>query len=210
MERNLQLFSFELEVKAVHSSVSNVEDEVRDQIGRAFVAEDNRLFRLSSVGTEDGVTSLVVEVAGASAGDAESDLTQLLKRSFLPVVRGGRVDFSEPLQMIARAFKAGDIVCWTNDYGVKWRGRRVLRSDKPDKWGNRYYLEPNEAHWMYVREQNLAHETLSQVELQAVLPQDGSLRRHCELHPNYLRDISLLIQTRVGGVAARQDHSSRT
>jgi hypothetical protein len=105
------------------------------------------------------------------------------------------------MKMPEPAFKPGDIVCWTNEYGVKWHGRRILRLENPDEWGHRYYLEPHDAHWMYVREQNLSYESLSLAELQAVLAHDGSLRRRCGLHPNYMSDISLVIEARMAAVA---------
>lgn len=113
-------------------------------------------------------------------------------------------------EVVQAAFKPGDVVCWTNDNGVKWHGRRILRLDEPDQWDHRYYLEPHDAHWMYVREQNISHETLSHAQLQAVLRLDGSLRRYCELRPNYLSDISRVIEARVGEVTERQHPSAHT
>lgn len=52
-------------------------------------------------------------------------------------------------------YKVGDRVVWTNDYGVNWGVRTISAVDEPDKWGNRYYITPTDAPWMYVREKNL-------------------------------------------------------
>ena len=53
-------------------------------------------------------------------------------------------------------FKAGDLVTWVNDYGVKFPERRILRLDEENK-GNepRYFVEPNSAYWMSVHESKL-------------------------------------------------------
>lgn len=52
-------------------------------------------------------------------------------------------------------FKEGDFVIWTNEYGVDLGVRQVVQVDPPDKWSNRYYLEPTDTPWMYVREKQL-------------------------------------------------------
>jgi len=101
------------------------------------------------------------------------------------------MEFPKPL------FNPGEVVRWTNDYGVKWHARRILRLEEPDEWGQRYYLEPHEAPWMYVREKNLAHETMTLATLvEEVLPFDGSLNRHCKRFPDYLSEISQVIAAR--------------
>lgn len=53
-------------------------------------------------------------------------------------------------------FKIGDLVSWVNDSGVKFPERTVIGLDT--SWGGdepRYFLSPNEAHWMSVRESAL-------------------------------------------------------
>jgi len=95
-----------------------------------------------------------------------------------------------------RRFKVGDIVCWTNDNGVKWHARRIIGFDDPDKWGHRYYLEPTDAPWMYTREKNLALETLDGDVLERTLSHDYSLRKFCERHPHYLGDVVAFIAKR--------------
>ena len=102
----------------------------------------------------------------------------------------------EKQEMTGPGFTPGDVVCWTNDYGVKWHARRVVRVEAPDQWGHRYYLEPTDAPWMYVREKNLAHESLSRDEIERTLPHDGSLRRHCESSPEYLDEVVADISAR--------------
>lgn len=94
-------------------------------------------------------------------------------------------------------YQPGDVVCWTNDYGVKWHARTILSSDDSDKSGHRYYLEPHDAPWMSVREENLAHETLTIQALQDRLCHDGGLARHCYKHPDYLRGVSRVINARI-------------
>lgn len=103
-----------------------------------------------------------------------------------------------------RRFKVGDIVCWTNDNGVKWHARRIIGFDDPDKWGHRYYLEPTDAPWMYTREKNLALETLGGDALERTLSHDYSLRKFCGRHPHYLGDVAAFIAKR------RQLHLSET
>jgi hypothetical protein len=57
-------------------------------------------------------------------------------------------------------FKVGDIVTYTNDYGVAWRGRTITGIeyweglDEP-----RYFYEPHDAHWYSVPESSLTLET---------------------------------------------------
>lgn len=93
-------------------------------------------------------------------------------------------------QPVERRFKIGDIVCWTNDNGLKWHARRIIGLDDPDKWGHRYYLEPTDAPWMYTREKNLSLETLDRDTLEKTLPYDYSLRKFCERHPHYLSEVT--------------------
>ena len=52
-------------------------------------------------------------------------------------------------------FSVGDLVDYTNDYGVNWGVKTVERIEK-DKWGWQYYVTPTDTPWMYVREKNLA------------------------------------------------------
>lgn len=94
----------------------------------------------------------------------------------------------------APKFKAGDVVRWINDNGVHWPGRRIISMDEPDKWGHRYYVEPTDCPWMYVREKNLSYETLSLVELQAEVLYDSSLKRKLAVDPNYLSNIAKSIE----------------
>lgn len=63
---------------------------------------------------------------------------------------GDALPLSEP------KFKVGERVHWTNEQGVDLGVRTITEVLEPDKFGNRYYITPNEAHWMYVREKNLA------------------------------------------------------
>lgn len=93
----------------------------------------------------------------------------------------------------AFAFDIGDIVCWTNDYGLKFHGRRIVELDSNTESGLRYYLEPTDAPWMYVREERLVLEIMSLDQLRARLPYDGSLQRHCLRCPDYLSEISVAI-----------------
>lgn len=97
----------------------------------------------------------------------------------------------------APLFKVGEIVCFTNDYGVNWHGCRVLSIDEPDQWGHRYYLEPSDAPWMYKRENNLTHEVLTLDQLKVKVIYNGLLSRHCEKNPGYLEEISEAIQNRI-------------
>lgn len=94
-------------------------------------------------------------------------------------------------------FKVGDVVCWTNEYGVKWHGRRIIGAED-DVRGRCYFLEPNEAYWCPVRESNLVHETMSRAELEWFYHnQDGSsAHRWLESHPTFLDDISRAIEHR--------------
>lgn len=101
-------FLFEVDVTAVQSGVSDIEDEVRDQLGYAFVAEDARIFRLISVDARNGTTSVVVAVAGASEDAAQEDLTRLLSVSFVAVANGGRIDFSKPRKAAGIANSTGN------------------------------------------------------------------------------------------------------
>lgn len=52
-------------------------------------------------------------------------------------------------------YKVGDRVIWTNDYGVNWGVRTIKEVLEPDKWSNRYHIDPTDTPWMYVREKNL-------------------------------------------------------
>lgn len=63
--------------------------------------------------------------------------------------------FKEGRRLGAPKFKVGDRVEWTNEYGVNWGVRTIIEVLEPDKFGHRYYIAPNDAHWMYVREKNL-------------------------------------------------------
>lgn len=56
----------------------------------------------------------------------------------------------------APRYKVGDRVIWTNEYGVCWGLRTITEVLDPDKWSNRYHIEPTDTPWMYVREENLA------------------------------------------------------
>jgi len=52
-------------------------------------------------------------------------------------------------------FKVGDIVTWTNDYGVKFPERQVVGIDFT-RWGQpHYHLLPNDAPWCAVAESAL-------------------------------------------------------
>ncbi|KVV40976.1 hypothetical protein WT83_27845 [Burkholderia territorii] len=97
-------------------------------------------------------------------------------------------------------FKVGDIVCWTNDYGVKWRGRRIVEVDRDAKSRPLYYLEPTDAPWMYVREPNLVYETMSLTQLQDQSRYDYSLRQRAQRDPGYLPSIARAIATQPGTV----------
>lgn len=101
---------------------------------------------------------------------------------------------------VAFKFKIGDIVHWTNDYGVEWFGRRIVGVNHYVTFGPRYYLEPTDAHWASVHERNLAYETATLADLEAQLSCDCSLRRRVEREPDYLRVIAYEIETR-GSVA---------
>lgn len=60
---------------------------------------------------------------------------------------------------VAGKFQIGDLVSWVNDYGVKFPERTVIGLDT--SWGGdepRYFLSPNDAHWMSVRESALMHD----------------------------------------------------
>ncbi|MDY7537575.1 hypothetical protein QN372_00280 [Undibacterium sp. RTI2.1] len=55
----------------------------------------------------------------------------------------------------APLFKVGDLVIWTNEYGVNLGIRRVTEVTE-DKFSYQYFLSPNEAGWSPIRERNLA------------------------------------------------------
>lgn len=97
-------------------------------------------------------------------------------------------------------FRVGDIVCWTNDYGVKWRGRRIISVDRDTKSRPLYYVEPTDAPWMYVREPNLAYETMSLAELEVQVRYDHMLRQRAQRDPRYLPDIASDIAKRFGAI----------
>jgi hypothetical protein len=94
-------------------------------------------------------------------------------------------------------FKVGDLVHWTNDYGVEWFGRRIVRVDHYGTFGPRYFLDPNDAHWASVHERNLAYEVATLAELAAQLVQDGGLRRRVEQEPDYLESIAQAIESQL-------------
>ncbi|MBN3761302.1 hypothetical protein [Burkholderia sp. Ac-20365] len=131
----------------------------------------------------------------------ESVATEALGKSRLIEMARAAIASGTPSDVLAvvtgrwpeRKFKPGDVVCWTNDYGVKWHGRRVVGVENPDRFSHRYYVEPNDAPWMYVREQNMELETLDRAALETVRGNDGGLQRHCAQHLSYLSDISAAI-----------------
>lgn len=122
----------------------------------------------------------------APRGDVESQAETRIERNASP--SPAAVTFT---------FDVGDVVCWTNDYGVKFHGRRIVELDSNTESGPRYYLEPTDAPWMYVREERLVLETMSPDQLGALLSHDGCLRRHCARRPEYLAEI-------VAGIASQQ------
>ncbi|WP_412530425.1 hypothetical protein [Burkholderia lata] len=76
-------------------------------------------------------------------------------------------------------FSVGEVVCSTNIYGVKLQGCRIVRIAGADKWSNRYYVEPTDCPWMYVRESEFALETLSRTALLEQMPHDSFLWHGC-------------------------------
>lgn len=55
-------------------------------------------------------------------------------------------------------FKVGDVVNWTNDYGVKFPERKVVGVEYVVGKGHRYYIEPHDAYWMSIPESQLVAE----------------------------------------------------
>ncbi|GAC1605840.1 MAG: hypothetical protein NVS3B3_04520 [Aquirhabdus sp.] len=54
----------------------------------------------------------------------------------------------------APRFKVGDVVIWTNEYGVNL-GLRTVTEVTEDKFSYQYFITPNQSHWAPVRERNL-------------------------------------------------------
>lgn len=99
----------------------------------------------------------------------------------------------------AARFKVGDVVCFTNDNGVKWHGKRIKEVDPHATGENRYFLEPTDTPWYSTRESFLTLEVLSRAELQAHLLQNGILARFVEQHPTYLDEIVHAMEARDRG-----------
>ncbi|MGF6440222.1 hypothetical protein [Paraburkholderia youngii] len=93
-------------------------------------------------------------------------------------------------------FAPGDVVLWTNDYGVKWHARRVVDVEMAER-GPTYYLTPNDAPWSPVREANLQHAGQTYDELLELAAQDYSLLRRLEQEPAYLRRAAETIAARL-------------
>ena len=93
-------------------------------------------------------------------------------------------------------FAPGDVVLWTNDYGVKWHARRVVEVEMAER-GPTYYLTPNDAPWCPVREANLEHASQTYDELLDLLPHDYGLLRRVEMEPAYLRRAAETIVARL-------------
>lgn len=51
-------------------------------------------------------------------------------------------------------FKVGDVVTYTNDYGVRWTGRTITGIEYWDDQV-RYFYAPTDAHWFSVPEASL-------------------------------------------------------
>lgn len=88
------------------------------------------------------------------------------------------------------AFQIGDIVCFTNEYGVKWHGRRVTSQIVDPVRGRCYGLEPSDALWFPKGEAFLTAETMSREELLICSEDDGVLKRYLADHPTYLDEIA--------------------
>lgn len=53
-------------------------------------------------------------------------------------------------------FRIGDVVTFTNDYGVKFAGKTIVRIEKgKDKSERRYFYAPTDTPWFGVKETSL-------------------------------------------------------
>lgn len=91
------------------------------------------------------------------------------------------------------AFQIGDIVCFTNDYDVKWHGRRIIGLEDCEVRGRCYHLEPTDSPWFPALESQLTLEAKKRGELEHWLYYDGLMERWQAKHPTYLDDISRVI-----------------
>jgi hypothetical protein len=75
--------------------------------------------------------------------------------SAVPTINSNSVsEAHQPAVVQAPKFSVGDVVTYTNDYGVKWCGKTITGIEVVNGT-NRYFYTPHDAYWNSVPEASL-------------------------------------------------------